>query len=106
MGLRTYPAGSGGCDNGSLRFSVEPRDPAQMAAEIRALAPDGDTPTAEAMKQAVGDLKSAGYDHGTLVLVSDGESTCAGAIICMRSSAFRRLCAWRALVALARKRST
>ncbi len=36
----------------------------------------------------------------------NGESTCAGAISSMRSSALMRLWAWRAFVALARKRST
>ncbi len=47
-----------------------------MSAEIRKLVPDGDTPTAEALRAAYQTLKDSGKTRGTLVLVSDGESTC------------------------------
>jgi hypothetical protein len=78
IGLRTYPDQSGGsCNTGTVRFPVAPRDPATMSAVIRSLEPDGDTPTAEAMRAAANNLKAEGYTHGTLVIVSDGESTCS-----------------------------
>lgn len=48
-----------------------------MSATIRKLSPDGDTPTAAAMRAAVADLKRYGATGGTLVVISDGESTCA-----------------------------
>ncbi|MGB2711112.1 MAG: VWA domain-containing protein, partial [Conexibacter sp.] len=78
LGLRTYPdTNQGDCGTGMQRFVVATRDPAAMSAEIRTLTPDGDTPTAEAMRAAVQDLEDAGYRQGTLVIVSDGLSTCA-----------------------------
>ena len=77
IGLRTYPrAASSGCNSGTARFPIAPRDATTMAAAVRALEPDGDTPTAEAMKAAAQDLQSAGYTNATMVIVSDGESTC------------------------------
>jgi hypothetical protein len=76
IGLRTYPGGTSGCDSGRLAIPVGPANPENMSAQIRALEADGDTPTAEAMRQAVKDLKASGADRGTLVIVSDGESTC------------------------------
>ncbi len=77
IGLRTYPnASAGSCAPGSLRFNVKPRDPTEMGAVIRDLRPDGDTPTAEALLAAADDVRAAGYRNATLVLVSDGESTC------------------------------
>jgi hypothetical protein len=77
LGLRVYPDQSSGasCNKGRLTFPVGPRDPAVMSAEIRTLQPDGDTPTAEAMRAAASDLDA--YEGGTLVIVSDGESTCS-----------------------------
>jgi hypothetical protein len=78
IGLRTYPDQAGGsCNTGTVRFPIAPRDPTTMSAAIRALQPDGDTPTAEAMRAAASDLKADGYTHGTMVIVSDGESTCS-----------------------------
>ena len=76
VGLRTYPAAAGGCDSGLRRIGIGKVDPERMSETIRGLEPAGDTPTAEAMRAAVQDFSSAGYDRGTLVLVSDGESTC------------------------------
>ncbi len=77
IGMRTFPNQSGAdCAPGDLRFNVQPRDPEEMSALIRQLRPDGDTPTAEALLAAADDLRRAGYEHATLVLVSDGESTC------------------------------
>jgi Mg-chelatase subunit ChlD len=79
VGLRTYPNQTAGadCNNGELRFPARPVNPQEMSAEIRGLEPDGDTPTAEAIRAAAEDLKdSPDFQHGTLVIVSDGESTC------------------------------
>jgi len=77
IGLRTFPDASGSCDAGTVRSPLAPRDPASMSAVIRSLTPYGDTPTADALRAAAADLMTAGYTHGTIVLVSDGESTCS-----------------------------
>lgn len=77
VGLWTYPTtGSAGCGSGQLRIPIQPRDPARMEAVIRELTADGDTPTAEALLAAVQQYEAAGYDRGTVLLISDGESTC------------------------------
>ncbi|TFV87163.1 GDSL-type esterase/lipase family protein [Blastococcus sp. CT_GayMR16] len=76
IGMRTYPAASGGCDSGSIDIGLARRDPGDMSASIRAVTADGDTPTAEALAAAAEDIKSRGYSQGTIVLVSDGEHTC------------------------------
>jgi hypothetical protein len=77
VGLRTYPdQEGGGCNSGKRVIGVGPVNPREMSAQVRGLQPDGDTPTAEAMKAAAKDLKDSGYARGTLVIVSDGESTC------------------------------
>lgn len=78
LGLRSYPSTSGAsCSTGTLDIPPGPRSPASMAADIRSLTANGDTPTAEALQAAADDVKAAGYQSATLVLVSDGESTCA-----------------------------
>jgi lysophospholipase L1-like esterase len=77
LGLRTYPGSSANsCDGGSLDIRPGQKTPREMAAEIQALSADGDTPTAEALEAAGADLRAAGYRSATLVLVSDGLSTC------------------------------
>ena len=82
IGLRNYPAEGQetgteeGCSAGRQVFPVAPRNPADMAAAIRTLGADGDTPTAAALKAAEGDLREANATQGTIVLVSDGESNC------------------------------
>ncbi|MFY9487499.1 MAG: VWA domain-containing protein [Solirubrobacterales bacterium] len=76
LGLLSYPSKSGGnCDPGLPAFDITNRDPATMSAFIRGLEPDGDTPTAEALRTAFEEIKQS-HGSGTLVLVSDGESTC------------------------------
>lgn len=78
LGLRTYPDLNGGdCNSGRLRYPVERHDPADVSAVIRGLQPNGDTPTAEALLAAAEDIRASGFPSATLVLVSDGESTCA-----------------------------
>ena len=79
LGLWSYPAtttGSGSCNPGQSRIDVGPLDRTTTSAQIRALTADGDTPTAEALTAAVDALKADGYHGATLLLVSDGESTC------------------------------
>lgn len=81
VGLRTYPypeeRGGGECSPGELRVSSSATDRTDMAATIRTLTADGDTPTAAALKAAEKDLTSLGSGQGgTIVLVSDGESNC------------------------------
>ncbi|MBO9532496.1 MAG: VWA domain-containing protein [Solirubrobacteraceae bacterium] len=78
IGLRAYPAGNGGCDSGRLRVAIAPPNSEALqalSADIRSLTADGDTPTAEALTAAAADLERKG-DGGTIILVSDGESTC------------------------------
>ncbi len=77
IGLRTYPDVAGACDDGREVFPVARRSPASMSAQIRTLTADGDTPTAEALDAAGQSLLAAGYEEATIVVVSDGESTCA-----------------------------
>lgn len=81
VGLRTYPfpeeAGGGECSSGELRVKSPPTSRTDMAATIRTLTADGDTPTAAALKAAERDLVEMGARQGgTIVLVSDGESNC------------------------------
>ena len=75
VGLWTYPAG-GNCGTGASAVRLAERDPVSMSPVIRTLTPDGDTPTAEALTAAWQSMIADGYDAGTLILVSDGESTC------------------------------
>lgn len=76
LGLRTYPDSSQSCSDGTSRFPLGARDPAGTSAIVRTLTPDGDTPTAEALVAAATELEASGAVGGTIVLVSDGESTC------------------------------
>ena len=80
IGLRTYPDSGGeeieGCSSGVRQFEVRSRDPVEMAATIRTLRADGDTPTAAALAAAGEDLRATGSTQATIVLVSDGESNC------------------------------
>jgi Mg-chelatase subunit ChlD/lysophospholipase L1-like esterase len=77
LGLRTYPERRGSsCNSGTAVIPPAPRDPKKMSSEIHALTAEGDTPTAEALAAAADDLIGAGYDAATIILVSDGLSTC------------------------------
>jgi von Willebrand factor type A domain len=77
VGLRHYPVNGGsGCDNGERLQALQPVEVTGLSRAIRGLHADGDTPTAEAMRAAAADLQAHGGGHGTLVLVSDGHSTC------------------------------
>lgn len=77
IALRTYPDPQAeSCNAGKLRYNLERHEPREVAAVVRGLQPDGDTPTAEALRQAAVDIRGSGYSGATIVLVSDGESTC------------------------------
>ncbi|MGY1812860.1 GDSL-type esterase/lipase family protein [Blastococcus sp. SYSU D00820] len=76
IGLRTYPAGNGDCGTGYEDFAVARRQPATMSARIRALTAEGGTPTAEALEAAGDRLITQGFEDATIVVVSDGASTC------------------------------
>jgi lysophospholipase L1-like esterase len=82
IGLRNYPAEGeasetgGTCSPGKAQFEVQPRDPTKMAAVIRTLQAEGDTPTAAALQAAAQEVARGGGSQGTIVLVSDGESNC------------------------------
>jgi lysophospholipase L1-like esterase len=78
IGLRTYPdQKSVSCNSGLLRYPLERQDPEDVSAVVRSLQPNGDTPTAEALLAAADDVRESGFPAATIVLVSDGESTCA-----------------------------
>lgn len=82
FGLRTYPA-SGGCDEG--RYVREPapltnvfgsNSADSILQSLEGITADGSTPTGEALRALADDLTARGYTAATIVLVSDGESTC------------------------------
>jgi lysophospholipase L1-like esterase len=64
-----------------------------MSAKIRALTADGDTPTAEALQAAADDLinDKKKYKEATIIVVSDGQSTCEDPCPVARSLAARGL---------------
>lgn len=74
LGLRTYPDGPSTCNNGIERIPVGNVDRTDVTAEVFGLDATGDTPTAEALRAAAADL--ANFPSATIVLISDGESTC------------------------------
>lgn len=78
FGLVSYPGGSdvSGCTTGVVQHPVSSLDPIVASAAVRRLSPDGDTPTGPALNHARQLLEAAGYVHGTIVLVSDGEANC------------------------------
>lgn len=76
-GLWTYPDSAGArCTPGVSRVALGTRDFSQIIAKSEKLSADGDTPTAEAIRAVVTDYQHAGYERGTLLLITDGESTC------------------------------
>ena len=76
IALRTYPSLSRhDCSDGELRIGFSSRT-LEMDAVIRALHADGDTPTAEALRAAVGDIRDAGFSQAEIALFSDGLHTC------------------------------
>jgi hypothetical protein len=77
FGLRTYPA-PGGCDEGRYVYQPAPlANPDLVLSSTEGITADGSTPTGEALRALADDLKARGYTAATIVLVSDGESTCS-----------------------------
>jgi len=79
-GLINYPGGKqvNGCTIGNVVTELGPLDHAPAVAQIRLLEPDGNTPTAPALRHAAAELRAKDFTRGTIVLVSDGESNCGG----------------------------
>ncbi len=72
VGLRSF---GGACsDGGEQRVALGPLDPTAFAAAVQSLTARGTTPTPEALRAAVAALPPTG--QRTIVLVSDGQSTC------------------------------
>lgn len=74
MGLWTYGSGSD-CAPGTFTSRVGYDDQPTLIRKVRGLEADGDTPTAEALRAVADDL-SGDYEGATILLISDGESTC------------------------------
>ena len=73
IGLVAYGPG-GGCDGVSLRLAPRADAAGAILSEIDALSPEGRTALTRAVRLASGALGGT----GTVVLVTDGEETCAG----------------------------
>jgi len=75
FGVWTYP--SDGCDTGSYISMPAPlNDPAAVMSKVESMVASGDTPTGTALRAVADDLTNRGYSGATIVLISDGESTC------------------------------
>lgn len=82
LGVWTYP-GEGSCDGGGFvpglaMPSLTPAVRTALTSDVLALRADGDTPTGPALEAAAKALAAQGYSGATIVLVSDGQSTCGG----------------------------
>lgn len=75
VGVWAFPQG-GGCEPGISALNVNTLDRSTLTAKIQSLQPDGNTPTATALRAATDSLKAQGYTAGTIVLVSDGLANC------------------------------
>ena len=75
IGLWTYPTGAD-CGPGRFRIPVGPLDQRSMIRSIRRLDANGGTPTGEALRAVTRDLRDNGYAGATILLISDGLSTC------------------------------
>lgn len=79
VGLRTYPAPGSDCGSGLLRADVV-GDGAlstdEVDREARSMEASGSTPTADALEAGADDLRAAGFAHGVIILISDGEWNC------------------------------
>jgi hypothetical protein len=74
LGVRAFPAPGNSCGPGVRQVPVGHQDDDAVRGAIDALSPDGNTPTAEALKAAAEDFPQTQFQ--TIVVVSDGESNC------------------------------
>ncbi|MBA8794813.1 Ca-activated chloride channel family protein [Friedmanniella endophytica] len=75
FGATVFNAGDkGACTDSQLKVPVGTDNQGQLDAAIKAVKPYGETPIGYALQQAAKDLGSSG--KRTIVLVTDGESTC------------------------------
>lgn len=82
VGVWTYPGGDS-CSGGGFLSGLDMRTldsglRTRLTADVLALRATGDTPTAPALKAATDALSAKGFRSATVVLVSDGQSTCGG----------------------------
>lgn len=78
-GLWQYPGAADSCHPGGYVGPpgiTETVNPTTLAATIRTMEADGDTPTGPALRAAAAGLKDQGLTSATVLLVSDGESNC------------------------------
>lgn len=84
--LIAYPGNGGrvvdGCSEGKVEIALGPLDQVTTSAAVRRLRPDGDTPTAPALRHAARLIQNGPTQQGTIVLVSDGESNCGSTDVC------------------------
>ena len=81
IGLLTYGPGKlrGMCVNIHLRLSPTPGAASAIAAEVDRMEPFGDTPMTAAV-EAAADVLRHETRASTIVLITDGEETCGGAV--------------------------
>lgn len=84
VALLTYPGGSmaQGCSTGELRYGLKELDRASLAAKVKQVSADGNTPTGPALLHVAQTFKASGYTRGTVLLISDGESNCGSPPVC------------------------
>lgn len=75
IGLWTYPS-DGDCAPGAFNIPVKELEQRSMIRTIRGLTAGGGTPTGEALRAVVDQLTEEGYEGATILLISDGLSTC------------------------------
>lgn len=84
--LIAYPGNGGrivdGCSEGRVEIALGPLDQVTASAAVRRLSPEGDTPTAPALRHAARLIQNSPTQQGTIVLVSDGESNCGSTDVC------------------------
>ena len=82
LGLRVYGAevfdrtDAGACRDSSVAVPIGAGTGDAVVDAVAGLRPYGETPIGYALEQAAEDLRAAGADGGSIVLVSDGEPTC------------------------------
>jgi Ca-activated chloride channel family protein len=75
LGLAVYGNGARGCQDATVVHKVKPLDRSAVNAAVDEVRAAGDTPIGRALRVAAAELPAAG--PRSIVLVSDGEDTCA-----------------------------